>query len=245
MIPRVIHYCWFGKNKLTPLAKKCIASWREHMPDCEILEWNEDNFDVNIIQYTKEAYDNKKYAFVSDFARFHILKYHGGIYMDVDVELIKPLDDLLDDNKVILGFERIGKVAPGLICASEPNTEFLNSMMEIYRGIRFLNDDGSINLTTIVEYTSDYLRTKGLENRNEIQVVSGVTIYPVDYFCPINMTTKELIITDNTYSIHHFAASWLSSWGKFKKVIRRLIGAKIYYRLHKIKNRQSSNSNLK
>ena len=132
------------------------------MPGCEIKEWNEDNFDVNLIQYTKGAYENKKYAFVSDYARFCILRDHGGIYLDVDVELIKPLDNLLDENEVILGFERIGKVNPGLICASEPNTEFLDSMVETYRDMKFLNDNGSLNLTTIVEYTSDYLRSKGL-----------------------------------------------------------------------------------
>lgn len=234
MIPRIIHYCWFGRSELTSLAKKCIASWKKHMPDCEIVEWNEDNFDINMIQYTKEAYENKKYAFVSDFARFYILKNYGGIYMDVDVELIKPLDDLLY-NKSFLGFERIGKVNPGLICASEPNTEFLNNMVEIYKNLKFINEDGSLNLTTIVEYTSDYLRSKGLENRNEKQVISGVTIYPIDYFCPIHMTTNELIITNNTYSIHHFAASWLSPWGKFKKTVRGLVGAKFYNRLYEFK----------
>lgn len=235
MIPKTIHYCWFGKGELPTLAQKCISSWKEHMPGYEIKEWNEDNFDVNMIQYTKDAYKNKKYAFVSDYARFYILQDHGGIYMDVDVELIKPLDDLLVDNKVILGFERIGKVAPGLICASEPNTQFLEDMVETYKDIKFLNDNGSLNLTTIVEYTSDYLRSKGLENRNEKQLISGVTIYPIDYFCPIDMTTNELIITDNTYSIHHFAASWISKWGKFKKVVRGLVGTKLYNRLHKIK----------
>src|SRR5690606_9705737 len=119
-----------------------------------------------------------------------------------------------------------GQVAPGLICASVSNTEFLIDMVEIYKKLQFINDNGSLNLTTIVEYTSDYLRTKGLEDRNEKQIVSNVTIYPTDYFCPINMTTNELIITNNTYLIHHFAASWLCPWKKFKKAIRRLIGAK-------------------
>lgn len=235
MIPKIIHYCWFGRGELPALAQKCISSWKEHMPAYEIKEWNEDNFDVNMIQYTKDAYKNKKYAFVSDYARFCILKDHGGIYLDVDVELIKPLDDLLDDNKAILGLERIGKVAPGLICASEPNTQFLKDMVETYKNLNFLNDNGSLNMTTIVEYTSDYLRLKGLANRNEKQVVSGVTIYPIDYFCPIDMTTNELIITGNTYSIHHFAASWLSPWGKFKKTVRGWVGAKLYSNLHKIK----------
>lgn len=236
MIPKIIHYCWFGKGELPELARKCISSWKEYMPECEIKEWNEDNFDVNMIQYTKDAYKNKKYAFVSDYARFYILQKHGGIYMDVDVELIKPLNDLLNDNEVILGFERIGKVNPGLICASKRNTEFLNNMVEKYKELKFVNSDGSLNLTTIVKYTSDYLKTKGLKNENEKQLVTGVTIYPIDYFCPIDMVTNELIITENTYSIHHFASSWISKWGKFKKIVRRLVGTKLYNRLHRVKN---------
>ncbi len=205
------------------------------MPTYVIKEWNEDNFDINMIQYTKDAYKYKKYAFVSDYARFCILRDYGGIYLDVDVELIKPLDDLLHNNKLVLGFERIGKVNPGLICASEPNTKFLNEMIGIYNNLEFLKNDGSFNLTTIVDYTTDYLKSKGLKNINEKQVISGVTIYPIDYFCPIDMTTNELIITDNTYSIHHFSSSWISNWGKFKKVVKGIVGAKFYNKLYKVK----------
>lgn len=234
MIPRIIHYCWFGKGELSPLAKKCIASWKKYMPDCEIKQWNEENFDVNIIQYTKEAYECKKYAFVSDFARFYILRNYGGIYLDVDVELVKPLDDLLD-NKTLLGFERVGEVNPGLICASEPNTLFLNEMVNFYKNLKFIDSNGKLNLSTIVDYTTKYLKSKGLENKNEKQIVCDVTIYPIDYFCPIDMSTNELVITKNTYSIHHFAASWLSTWGKFKKKFRKILGAKFYNKLHEIK----------
>ena len=234
LIPKIIHYCWFGKGELPPLAKKCISSWKKYMPEYEIKEWNEDNFDVNMIQYTRDAYNNKKYAFVSDFARFYILEKYGGIYMDVDVELIKPLDDLLD-NKTILGFERKGKVNPGLICASEPNTLFLNEMINTYNNLNFLNSNGSLNLTTIVDYTTTYLNSNGLENKNEKQIVCDVVIYPIDYFCPIDMSTNELIITENTYSIHHFASSWLSPWGKFKKMVRKLIGIELYDKLYNFK----------
>lgn len=144
MIPKIIHYCWFGKEELSDLAKKCILSWKKYMPDCEIKEWNEDNFDVNMIQYTKEAYKHRRYAFVSDFARFYILKQHGGIYLDVDVELIKPIDDLLE-HKAILGFESVGRVNPGLILASEPNTLFLNDMIELYKGLSFIDENGNLS----------------------------------------------------------------------------------------------------
>jgi len=219
---------------MTPLSKKCINSWKKYMPDYEIIEWNENNFDVNMIPYIQEAYKNKKYAFVSDFARFYILYKYGGIYLDVDVELIKPLDDLLH-YKVILGFESVGRVNPGLICAAEPGAEFLNDMIEIYKKLSFINIDGSYNLTTIVDYTTNYLIEKGLENKNLKQQICDITVFPIEYFCPIDVITNKLVISENTYSIHHFASSWISNWGKFKKIIRKIIGAKLYLYLHNIK----------
>ena len=222
MIPKVIHYCWFGKKELPLLAKKCIASWKKYMPDCEIIEWNEDNFDVNMIQYTREAYEKGKYAFVSDFARFYILYNYGGIYLDVDVELIKPLDNILS-KKVVLGFESVGKVAPGLICASEPGVEFLKDMINIYKELYFINNDGSYNLTTVVEYTTNYLLLKGLKNKNIEQQIGEVTIYPIDYFCPIDMLTGRLVITSNTRSIHRFAGSWESRKNKLRGSVYRWI----------------------
>lgn len=234
MIPRIIHYCWFGRGEKPKLAKKCIYSWKKYMPNCEIIEWNEDNFDVNMIPYTKEAYEKGKYAFVSDFARFYILNKYGGIYMDVDVELIKPLDYLLN-NKVFLGFEKKGRVNPGLIMGSEPNTLFLKDMIEIYSDLHFINSDGSLNLTTIVDHTTIYLKSKGLSNEDTKQIVNDVVVYPTDYFCPINMSTNKLEITENTYSIHHFSGSWLSKWAKFKRLIRKLIGPKIYNKLYQLK----------
>ena len=95
MIPKIIHYCWFGRKPLPPLAVKCIESWKKYLPDYTIKEWNEDNFDINIVPYTREAYEVGKYAFVSDYARFYILYHHGGLYFDTDVEVIRPMDDLV------------------------------------------------------------------------------------------------------------------------------------------------------
>ena len=138
MIPKIIHYCWFGKSELPVLAKKCISSWKKYMPDCEIKEWNEENFDVNIIKYTKEAYNYKKYAFVSDFVRFYVLKKYGGIYLDVDVEIIKPLDDLLE-YKTILGFESVGRVNPGLILASEPDTLLFSPLIGLEKKCEYVS----------------------------------------------------------------------------------------------------------
>lgn len=236
MIPKIIHYCWFGKKELPKLARKCIASWKKYMPDFEIKEWNESNFDVNIIAYTRQAYVNKKYAFVSDYARFYILNEYGGIYLDTDVELIKPLYDLITD-RIVMGFESLGKVAPGLILISPSNQPFLQEMLSLYEKLNFITSDNKLNLKTIVEYTTEELVKKGLKKENTYQELGNIAIYPIDYFCPIDMQTNKLVITKNTYSIHHFAASWISSWGKFKRIIRKIIGSRVYNYLHELKSK--------
>lgn len=243
MIPKIIHYCWFGGKPLPSLATKCIESWKKYMPDYVIKEWNESNFDVNSIPYTKQAYKAKKYAFVSDYARFHVLQEHGGIYMDVDVELIKDLSPLLTGN-VVMGMERTGQVAPGLILISNPNTRFLVDMVNIYKNLEFkIEINGKIE--TIVDHTTTYLRKLGLKQENRFQSISNeINIYPIDYFCPIDMNTNQLKITNNTYSIHHYAASWISNWAKIKRTIRKLIGYKLYNSLYALKhNRRKNNLN--
>ncbi len=238
MIPKVIHYCWFGRNPLPSLAKKCIASWMKFLPDYEIKEWNEDNFDVNMIPYTKEAYSAKKYAFVSDYARFWILYNYGGLYFDTDVEIIKPIYDIIARGP-FMGCEKdadINKatgltVAPGLGLGVNPGLGLYNEMLDIYKNLSFYNLDGSLNLKTVVEYTTTALLNHGLKNTNEIQTVAGVYIYPREYFCPIDLSTGRLIKTPNTYTIHHYAASWESKEsilrGKIYRLIRRLFGKKV------------------
>jgi mannosyltransferase OCH1-like enzyme len=237
MIPKKIHYCWFGKKELTKMAKSCIDSWRKYMPEYEIIEWNESNFDVNINTYTKEAYSNKKYAFVSDFARFYILNLYGGIYLDLDVELIKPLHNLMT-NTTVLGVEDLGKVAPGLIIISKPNVAFLKDLVSIYNNLHFHDINNNLNLRTVVEITSEYFNKKGLKKNNEIQIIDEVTIYPREYFCPIDVNTGKITITHNTYSIHKYAASWESKSniirGRFYKFLRRYFGKKIAEFIRKI-----------
>ena len=144
MIPKVIHYCWFGRNPLPPLAVKCIESWKKYLPDYEIKEWNEDNFDVYTNQYTTEAYQAKKYAYVSDYARFWALYNEGGVYFDIDVEVIKPLDDLISKGS-FMGCEKDGdgaytypEVAPGLIVGCEPNHPIIKELFYIYEGFSFI-----------------------------------------------------------------------------------------------------------
>ena len=215
MIPKVIHYCWFGGNPLPESAQKCIASWRKFLPDYEIKEWKESNFDVNAIPYTAQAYAAKKYAFVSDYARFSILYDNGGLYFDTDVEVIRPMDDIIE-NGPFMGFEIDASgidfkkaVAPGLGLGANPGLGLYKEILEHYKTFSFLNEDGSLNQTTVVSYITDILIDNGLENKPGIQHVAGLTIYPKEYFNPLDSLTGKLKITENTRSIHWYTMSWL------------------------------------
>ncbi|MGP1593877.1 MAG: glycosyltransferase family 32 protein [Treponema sp.] len=207
MIPKVIHYCWFGGNPLPELAIRCIRSWRTYCPDYEIKEWNESNYDVHKIPYTAQAYEAKKYAFVSDYARFDILYQYGGIYFDTDVEVLKPIDELLECG-AFFGFETLGFVNPGVGFAAPPHHEFCAAVLNSYVDESFITVHGTYNLTTIVDRATDILKKYGLSKKNTIQHILNTTIYPIDYFNPKNPQTGVITITDNTYTIHHFAASW-------------------------------------
>ena len=220
MIPKVIHYCWFGRNPLPSLAIKCIESWRKYLPDYEIKEWNEDNFDVNIIPYTQEAYQVGKYAFVSDYARFWILYKYGGLYFDTDVEVIKPMDDIIARGP-FMGCEK--DVSDTSVVSVAPGLGLYKEILEMYSKLSFVNKDGTYNQKTIVQYTTEILCEYGLKEGNEIQECAGVWIYPKEYFCPLDQTLT-LHITSNTRSIHHYDSSWLSPQKRIIKKIKRFLG---------------------
>ena len=230
MIPRIIHYCWFGNNQLPKSALNCIDSWKHFFPDYEIRIWNEDNFDVNSIPYTSQAYSSKKYAFVSDYARYWILYNYGGLYFDTDVEIVRPFDHILAQG-AFMGREAgtNGKVAPGLGIGFEPKHPFLEEILEEYSKFRFVNVDGSLNQKTIVDYTTELLLKKGLILEDVTQCLDGITVYPSDIFCPIDSTTGIIRMTSNTLSIHHYDCSWMDHntfrWGlhKLKNTFNRLI----------------------
>lgn len=240
MIPKIIHYCWFGRNPLPPLALKCIDSWKKHFPDYEIKEWNEDNFDVNIITYTKEAYLSKKFAFVSDYARFWILYHYGGLYFDTDVEVIKSMDDIILQGP-FMGCENdasetsVANVAPGLGLGVIPGLSFYKEMLDLYATLRFINLDGSYNQKTIVAYTTELLSSHGLQNTNEIQECENILIYPKEYFSPKDFFTGKITITDKTRTIHHFDMSWKSKNEKRKLLLQRFLGLKMTLLISKIK----------
>lgn len=213
MIPKIIHYCWFGRGQMPALAQKCIASWKKYFPDYEIKEWNEDNFDVNIIPYTQEAYEAKKYAFVSDYARFWILYHYGGLYFDTDVEVIRPMQKIIELG-AFMGCEHdatedsLPKVNPGLGLGVDAHSALYKDILDLYAGLHFRNPNGTLNFKTVVQYTTEVLVRYGLTCQLGLQSVGGVTIYPKEYFCPIDYYTKECVITSKTVSIHHYAESW-------------------------------------
>lgn len=242
MIPKKIHYCWFGRNPLPDSALKCIASWRRFFPDYEIIEWNEDNFDVNAIPYTAQAYEAKKYAFVSDYARFKILYEYGGLYFDTDVEVIRPMDDIIARGP-FMGYEidsnnyKVGEVAPGLGLGAEAGMTFYNRIIEAYGLLSFKNADGTLNQKTIVKYNSELLGEYGLSAKPGIQKVAGLTIYPSEYFNPLDDLTGRLNVTPNTRSIHWFTKTWLnvSPWRQhLSRLAHRLFGVNAFSKIRKI-----------
>lgn len=242
MIPKVIHYCWFGGNPLPKDAEKCIASWRKYCPDYEIKQWNESNFDLNSCVYTNEAYKAKKWAFVSDYARFWILYKHGGLYFDTDVELIKPVDDLVNNGSFMgeeldINENEKKKCNPGLGLAAAPGLGLYKEILDYYEQQHFLNSDGSTNLLTVVERTTEILRKHGFKGDGSIEEVDGVLIYPPDYFCPMNYRTGKIKITKNTRSIHHYSATWQSSYDQFKTKLQHVLGRTLTEKIIGLKNK--------
>lgn len=234
MIPKKIHYCWFGRNPMPDILLKCMASWEKYLPGYEIIRWDEDSYDVDKIPFTREAYQHKKYAFVSDYARFDILLGQGGIYMDTDVELLKPLDPFLQ-HQVFTGFEKDDLVAPGLILGAQSGQSVIAEMKAHYEKQDGFHPDR--NAETVVAIMTALLAEKGLKLDNTFQEVDGTAVYPRDYFAPMDFQSNRLVTTDNTVSIHHYAGSWLSSREKVKvkmfQLLTNVLGAERFARLRK------------
>lgn len=233
MIPKVIHYCWFGGNPLPDIALKCINSWKEFFPDYEIKEWNESNFDLNCCDYVKEAYEAKKWAFVSDYARFWVLYNYGGLYFDTDVEVIKDMSDIIAKGP-FMGCETSDKsgsslnivVNPGLGLGVIPGLSIYKEILENYNISHFLNQDGSYNYMTVVDRTTNILKKYDFKEIDEIQMIANVYIYPKDYFCPMDYLTGKLNVTQNSRSIHWYDASWLDD--RMKKRRRKVESIRNY-----------------
>lgn len=223
-----IHYCWFGGAEKSPLILKCIDSWKKHLPDFEIVEWNENNFDINRNLYTTQAYGVKKYAYVSDVARFAILYEYGGLYFDTDVELVKSPLPLLEDD-AFAALETENYIAPGLVMwCKEPHNPIIKEALEYYDGATYLDDEGKPLPHTVCSIFTDIMHRHGFENGNCLKRAGGFVIYPTEYFCPFNDATGKLTKTENTYAVHWYAKSWMSKKtvmrSKITRIIHRIFG---------------------
>ena len=237
MIPKIINYCWFGRNPKSKNVLHCIESWKKQCPDFIIKEWNEDNFDISSCQYAMDAYEQGKWAFVSDYARIKILYLYGGIYCDTDVEIIAPISDLLDQ-EAFIGFEKSIKgdyfVNSGSMMGAIPGNRLLKELETEYRNLSFV-DSTNCNMTC-VDYTTNILIKYGLVLDNVKQNIAGFSIYPTDYFSTRDIKTGQITLTDNSRSIHYYDGSWAESttiygyhlkWNMIKKY-GKTVGLMIY-----------------
>ena len=220
MIPKKIHYCWFGRNPLPKVVEECMASWRRVMPEAEIIRWDESNYDVTAVPYVAAAYKAKKWAFVSDYVRLDVIYREGGIYLDVDVELLKPLDPLLTD-RAFCGREDELKVNTGLVLAAEAGHPIVRGMRDAYLGYQYLDEKDNFSSPACPVLQTDYLRPLGLlPMRSGYQDIQGIRVYPQEYFNPVDEFGVPHL-TSNSYCLHHAMASWLPAKWRFFKAIRR------------------------
>ena len=222
MIPKIIHYCWFGRGKKPELAEKCIASWKKYLPNYQIIEWNEDNTDIeHEITYVQEAYNAKKYAFVSDYIRLKALRDYGGIYFDTDYEIIKPIDSLIASGSLVTGFESSRSILTAMIAVEKENP-IIDEFVSCYNELHFKQSDGSFDMTPINVRFSRLLEKYGvdLEKYGYQNINMQTVIYPVEVLCGFDVENWHEKITENTYGVHHMSNSWATP--EMKKHVKRI-----------------------
>lgn len=230
-IPKIIHYCWFGDAPKPESVQKCINSWKKYCPDFEIREWTEKDFDVTQNPYTQQAYDAKIWGFVPDYIRLWIVYNYGGVYLDTDVQILRSFEPLLS-NYAFAGFEKDtgNYVNLGQGFGAEPGNPIIAQNMHFYDDLKFLQDDGTYNRVPSPIYTTKILQEHGLNRDLDItQQLENITIYPADYFCPKSFSTGIIERTPNTFSIHHFDASWFTEEDRTKKETNWRKAKRSYY----------------
>ena len=221
MIPKILHCCWFGKNPKPKLVRKCINSWKKFCSDYRIMEWTENNYDIDLApKYVRDAYNEKKWAFVADYVRLEMLVQYGGVYLDTDVELIGSLDLFLN-NKGFLGSED-GMHVSTAVMGCEKDNLLIRQFKEQYNSLSFRNSDGSLNMTTNVVLMTDFFKKKGYKPQNVFQMIDEFSIYPSEYFYPLSIDDAILRKTNKTVAIHWFAGSWVNNEKKKKRKKRQL-----------------------
>ncbi|MCQ6558984.1 glycosyltransferase family 32 protein [Paenibacillus mendelii] len=233
-IPRIIHFVWFGRGEKSPKIKKCMKSWQRYLGDYQFMEWNEDNFDIHSNRYVQQAYESRKYAFVSDYVRLYALYHHGGIYMDTDVEVLKPLDAFLH-HEAFSGFEDDKHVPTGLMASAKGHI-WIEELLRHYDDLDFVRADGSLDMTTNTSIITNHCIATGLIPNGQYQELSnGVVFYPRTTFCPYDYINGANYITNESYAIHHFAKSWLPAHIRYrsevKRMLSRVVGPKMISKL--------------
>ncbi len=228
-IPKILHYCWFGRGEKPKKIQKCMKSWEKHLRDYEWVEWNEDNFDIGSHEFVRQAYEARKYAFVSDYVRLYALYNHGGIYLDTDVEAVRPLDRFLT-HSAFSGFEDETNLQSGTMGAVKGHP-WIGGLLRYYDGRSFVLPDGTLDMTSNTSIMTKACAEQGLlRNGQRQQLDSGLVVYPRAYFSPYDYINGETFMTDESYTIHHFAQSWLPAHvrlrGEVKRVVSRYVGPK-------------------
>lgn len=239
-IPRIIHYCWFGRKEKPDIIKKCIDSWKINLVEYELREWNEDNFDIDQNLYVREAYKAKKFAFVSDYVRVYALYKFGGIYLDTDVEIFKTFDEILHHDS-FWGFEQENYIATSTIGSVKGN-KLIKIFLDSYEEKKFIKEDGNYDELTNVAIVTNILKNMGLKTNGEYQEIEGVgAFYPQTYFSPYDYINCRKFITENTYAMHHFYKSWLPLKVRLKSnikiIISKVIGGGNMAKIRKIVSR--------
>lgn len=223
MIPKIIHYIWFGGKPFPQKIKKCMDSWHKFLPDYKIMFWNEETFDINSIPFTKQAYENKKWAFVSDYVRVYALKRYGGWYLDTDIEILKPLFPF-EDKRIVLGTDSDGALTA--LMGSEKDHPFWDKILDLYANMSFVRHDGSLNIVVNNTYLQDILVEYGFVKKNKYQELKeGIYIYPDEYFHVADVEKGTINKTNNSYAIHWHTLLWTSDMNHFMR----------YFRLHVMK----------
>lgn len=235
-IPKIIHYCWFGGKPLPEELKKYIQSWKHYLPDYQIIEWNETNYDVTSNEFVKNAYELKKYAFVSDYVRLNALYEYGGVYLDTDVQVIRPFDEEILKKEAVFCFESEEAVMTAFMAVS-PKNFIIEEFLKWYEGKRFTLEQMIPNTVAL----TDILEKHGLKINGKIQMLGAVKVYSNEYFNGFDFKNSTSLVTENTYTVHHCAGSWCSAkercFFKMKKGVRKIFGEKVFLRLKKIKKR--------
>lgn len=222
-ICKKIHYCWFGGSELPEMTVNCIESWKKYLGDFEIVKWDETNFDINSNIFVKQAYERKKFAFVSDYVRMYALYNYGGVYLDTDVEVLKDFSDKLENRNMVLGFEDEYFVMTGFIY-STANNNLIKNIIERYDSMKFIEESGKVNCEPNTIYFTKILEKSGLSINNRLQSFGDqYIIYPNDIFCAFSIDCQKYIINENTVAVHHCNGSWQSLGDKFKAKAKSIL----------------------